>query len=232
MDVHPVEEYFLKYRQEVGLSLQVIQGGKYHDRFWHWLDRFYYETYRPWRNTRQPIIDRLEDQALAVLGAPHSSDLIPNLDWLPETNQIIRQAGLRDSVTKGRLHVNFWIEPFGLADSAMLLPGEAIVSFAEPGEIFDNFFAFGKNLADRVQALGDPTRLVILRLIRNFGMTNTGMAEYLHLSRPTVSIHAKILREAGLIRSRLDGGSCAMRSSRKKCIDCWSTLKGSWISRH
>ncbi len=36
-------------------------------------------------------------------------------------------------------------------------------------------------------------------------MTNTDMAAYLGLSRPTVSIHAKVLREAGLIRSWEDG---------------------------
>ncbi len=36
-------------------------------------------------------------------------------------------------------------------------------------------------------------------------MTNTDMAAYLGLSRPTVSIHAKVLREAGLIRSWEEG---------------------------
>jgi DNA-binding transcriptional ArsR family regulator len=47
--------------------------------------------------------------------------------------------------------------------------------------------------------------LIILRLIREFSMTNTDMAVFLHISRPTVSIHAKVLREAGLIRSWDDG---------------------------
>jgi len=37
------------------------------------------------------------------------------------------------------------------------------------------------------------------------GMANTEIAEYLGMSRPTVSVHAKILRQAGLIRSRQDG---------------------------
>ena len=36
-------------------------------------------------------------------------------------------------------------------------------------------------------------------------MVNTEIADYLGLARPTVSIHAKILREAGLIRSHQDG---------------------------
>jgi DNA-binding transcriptional ArsR family regulator len=97
------------------------------------------------------------------------------------------------------------VEPFGLADTWLVLPGEVFVSFAEPGEIFENFYSSTQILAKKIQALADPTRLIILRLIRNMGMTNTDMAEFLQISRPTVSIHAKILREAGLIRTEQDG---------------------------
>ena len=50
-----------------------------------------------------------------------------------------------------------------------------------------------------------PTRLMILRMIRQFDLMNTEMADLLGLSRPTVSVHARILREAGLIRSYEDG---------------------------
>ena len=60
-------------------------------------------------------------------------------------------------------------------------------------------------MAARAQALADPTRLTILRLIRHFGMVNTEIAQYLGISRPTVSVHARILREAGLIQSEQDG---------------------------
>jgi DNA-binding transcriptional ArsR family regulator len=38
-------------------------------------------------------------------------------------------------------------------------------------------------------------------------MDNTEIAAFLGLSRPTVSIHARILREAGLIRTHADGRS-------------------------
>jgi ArsR family transcriptional regulator len=71
--------------------------------------------------------------------------------------------------------------------------------------VVDDFTAITRGLAGRLAALSDPTRLFILRLIRNIDMTNTDMAEYLNLSRPTVSIHARILREVGLIRSHEDG---------------------------
>lgn len=205
LEIHPLEEYYLQFKRRLEISMQLLQGGKYHDRFWHWLDRYYYETYRPWRITRQPILDQLETKALTMLGSVHNDDSVPNLDWLSEFNTINNQPGIYNAVKKGLFHVNFWVDPFGLADSFVFLPGELIVSFAEPGEIFGNFYAFGKNLAGRLQALADPNRLVILRLIRNIGMSNTDMAKLLHISRPTVSIHVKILREAGLIRSRQDG---------------------------
>jgi DNA-binding transcriptional ArsR family regulator len=87
----------------------------------------------------------------------------------------------------------------------MLRPGLLICSFAPPGNIYTQLHAAAAGIATRAAALGDPTRLVILRLIRHFGMINTEIADYLGLARPTVSVHAKILREAGLIRSHQEG---------------------------
>lgn len=72
------------------------------------------------------------------------------------------------------------------------------ISFAESGHLTDD-------LATRLHALSDPTRLAILRLIRTFSLDNTMMADYLQISRPTVSIHAKVLREAGFIRTHHEG---------------------------
>jgi DNA-binding transcriptional ArsR family regulator len=92
-----------------------------------------------------------------------------------------------------------------MADSFTLLPGNIYLSFAEPGQIYENFMSYTQTLAGQVQALADPTRLIILRLIRVLSMTNTDMAAYLGLSRPTVSIHARVLREAGLINSWEEG---------------------------
>ncbi len=188
---------------ELGAILPILRGGESHDRFWHWLDRLYYEIYLPWRRSRQPVMDELVDQAQAMLGS--TPDGVPPLMWLSEKNPLLRYPELRTAVEDGRLRVHFWVEPFALADSWLLLPGEVIVSFAQPGELYLNFYRFAEKLADRMQALADPTRLVILRLIRNIGMNNTDMAEFLQISRPTVSIHARVLREAGLIRSHAEG---------------------------
>ena len=205
LGVHPLAEYKNQWASEFRQGLMILAGEPIHDRFWHWMDRFYYGYYELWRATRQSVMDNLQTKAEVVLGSPVGYQGVPPLDWLSEKSPLLRIPGIKEAVLKGKLKVHFWVEPFGLADSWFVLPGEVYVSFAEPGEIFENYYSSTQNVAKRIQALSDPTRLIILRLIRNMAMTNTDMAEFLQISRPTVSIHAKILREAGLIRTEQDG---------------------------
>ena len=191
-------------RQEVLRITRVLRDGELHSHFWHWLDRFFYEVYQPWRRTREHAIKTLESHALAMLGSL-VGDEAPPLAWLPAQNPLRVFQSLQDGVTDGRLRVFFWIEPFGLIDLWDLDPGQVLVSFSTPGAIYHNFHAFADDVAVRTKALADPTRLIILRLIRHFGMMNTELANFMEISRPTVSVHAKILREAGLIRSEQHG---------------------------
>lgn len=90
-----------------------------------------------------------------------------------------------------------------------------MISVSEPEALFQ----FAKDeiveLADKGKALGDPTRLGILRVIRHFDMDITEMANYFGLARPTVSIHIKKLREAGLVDSYDDGRSTRHRLNAK-----------------
>lgn len=57
------------------------------------------------------------------------------------------------------------------------------------------------------KALADPTRLEILRLLRaQPGETCVcDVVDHFDLSQPTISHHLKVLREAGLLRSRRIG---------------------------
>jgi DNA-binding transcriptional ArsR family regulator len=142
---------------------------------------------------------------MTALGARERLGQPPETAWLPEINPLLRYPELGSAVREGRLQVFFWIEPIGMSDLWELLPGWLLISFAEPGALYQNFQAFADDVANRTKALADPTRLIILRMIRHFSLINTEMAHALGLSRPTVSVHAKILREAGLIESRRDG---------------------------
>jgi DNA-binding transcriptional ArsR family regulator len=184
--------------------VRVLQGGDLHSRFWHWLDRAYYEFYRPWRERQESRMVQMEQQALLALGGRQQTGP-PETGWLPSQNPLRSHAELEQAVREGRLEVFFWVQPFGLYELFALYPGVLALSFAEPDALHGELQQVAADIAARARALGDPSRLLILRLIRHLGMDNTQMADYLGLARPTVSIHAKVLREAGLIDTRSDG---------------------------
>jgi len=59
---------------------------------------------------------------------------------------------------------------------------------------------------DRVaQALADPIRREILRMLRDEVATAGALAGAFAVSRPAVSRHLRVLREAGLVRHRVCG---------------------------
>ncbi len=57
------------------------------------------------------------------------------------------------------------------------------------------------------QALSDPTRREILRLLRQREMTAGELAEQFHLSPSTLSGHFNVLKHAGLIVAEKNGTS-------------------------
>ena len=197
----------LEMRRDIEIAVHILYGEDLHTRFWHWLDRFYYEAYRPWRQAHRDTVEGAMERASVVLGSRDKTGVAPDIDWLPAQNPILRYPELTSAVKSGRVSVYFWGQPFGMSDIWSLLPGLLICSFDEPGILYKKFLAYADDLAGRAHALADPTRLVILRIIRHFGMDNTEIAAFLGLSRPTVSIHARVLREAGLIHTHADGRS-------------------------
>jgi ArsR family transcriptional regulator, arsenate/arsenite/antimonite-responsive transcriptional repressor len=55
------------------------------------------------------------------------------------------------------------------------------------------------------QALADPTRRAILRLLRNGSRTAGEISDGFELSKPTLSHHFSVLEENGLVRSERRG---------------------------
>lgn len=55
------------------------------------------------------------------------------------------------------------------------------------------------------QALADPVRREILRMLRDRPVNAGGVAEAFSVSRPAVSRHLRVLREAGLVSDELSG---------------------------
>jgi DNA-binding transcriptional ArsR family regulator len=59
--------------------------------------------------------------------------------------------------------------------------------------------------AQALQALGDPTRRSVLEQLRRGPRAVGEIAERLPVSRPAVSQHLRVLKEAGLVTERQDG---------------------------
>lgn len=186
-------------------TAKILAADGQSEEFWFWMDRFYFTYYHPWRNSRQAHLAAEEERAEAALGGRDGRQAPAGLDWLAPQNPLLRIPHLRQAVEAGAFKIYFWNEPFGVADMWAIYPGLILIAYAQPGEMFQNFRETVTDIAGRVNAIADPTRLTILRLIRHFGMVNTEIANYLGISRPTVSIHARILREAGLIESEQVG---------------------------
>jgi ArsR family transcriptional regulator len=55
------------------------------------------------------------------------------------------------------------------------------------------------------KALADPTRREILSLLRRGEMTAGELAEHFELSKPSLSHHFAVLKQADLIRARREG---------------------------
>lgn len=55
------------------------------------------------------------------------------------------------------------------------------------------------------KALADPTRREILRLLRKGEMTAGELAKQFDMTKPTMSHHFSVLKEADLLTSRRDG---------------------------
>ena len=56
-----------------------------------------------------------------------------------------------------------------------------------------------------LEALADPTRRTIFERLRRGARSVTELADELPVSRPAVSQHLRVLKDAGLVRERRDG---------------------------
>ncbi|HYL93975.1 MAG TPA: metalloregulator ArsR/SmtB family transcription factor [Alphaproteobacteria bacterium] len=90
-----------------------------------------------------------------------------------------------------------------------------------------------KELADTLKAVADPTRLKILRLLKQKGCCSIGKAvglcacdieEQVGLSQPTISHHMAVLKEAGLVLAEKHGLWMWYRRNEKSIKDLAQAL--------
>jgi DNA-binding transcriptional ArsR family regulator len=73
------------------------------------------------------------------------------------------------------------------------------------------YFAKHQNMNLVFKALADPTRRRILQLLREQPMTAGGLAARVTVSKPTLSAHFAVLREADLVDSDKTGTTITYR---------------------
>ncbi len=61
------------------------------------------------------------------------------------------------------------------------------------------------------KALSDPTRRRVLQLLRKQPMVAGQLAEHFEVSKPTMSAHFAVLREAGLVEAERNGKTIVYR---------------------
>jgi DNA-binding transcriptional ArsR family regulator len=79
-------------------------------------------------------------------------------------------------------------------------------------------------------ALGDPTRRAILERLKRGPRAVGELASRLPVSRPAVSQHLKILKEAGLVTERQNGTRRLYRLNTDKLSDVRAFLDAFWTA--
>jgi ArsR family transcriptional regulator len=83
-------------------------------------------------------------------------------------------------------------------------------------------------LADRFQALADPSRLRIVALLRLMELSVGELAQVLGQSQPRVSRHLKILADAGVLERRKEGSWVFLTLAAAEHVDPLYALIDEW----
>jgi DNA-binding transcriptional ArsR family regulator len=81
---------------------------------------------------------------------------------------------------------------------------------------------------DPFEALGDPTRREILRLLSSGDKAVRELADALPVSRPAVSRHLRLLKDAGLVSERAEGTRRIYRLQEEGVRAVQAYLEGVW----
>jgi DNA-binding transcriptional ArsR family regulator len=80
-------------------------------------------------------------------------------------------------------------------------------------------------------AVADPIRRRVLELVRDEELPAGRIADEFDVSRPAVSRHLRVLREAGLVQERRDGRQRLYRANPDALAELRAWLDGYWAGR-
>lgn len=82
-----------------------------------------------------------------------------------------------------------------------------------------------KELSKVFKALGEPTRLRIIKMLSVQGMCVCELSETLNMLQPRVSQHLKVLKEAGLLQEQKEGYWVCYSLNREIIDQLWSDFQ-------
>lgn len=81
---------------------------------------------------------------------------------------------------------------------------------------------------DALRAIAEPRRLAILRLVQHRELAAGEIAGHFDVTRPAVSQHLKVLRDAGLLSERRDGTRRLYRAAQDGLARLRADLEWMW----
>ncbi len=169
-----------------------------------------------------PLIEEAGRQVVAQYERGRSLDqLIPTgCDILAA-----RLPGIVSAVESGRSELLFVPCLFFGSNMYLELPGVVIIG---TGVAMSDVSARAKteSVARRVKAVADPTRLALLHSLASAPSTVGDLALLFRLAQPTVSMHVKVLRENGLVRSAREGGRLRLSADPAAMESLLADLRG------
>ena len=82
-----------------------------------------------------------------------------------------------------------------------------------------------------MKAIAEPRRRRILTLVRDGELTAGEIASQFEVSRPAISQHLNVLKEAGLVNERRNGTRRLYRARPEGLAELKQFLKGFWDAR-
>ena len=81
---------------------------------------------------------------------------------------------------------------------------------------------------DALQAIAEPRRREILRLVRDRELSVGEIAKHFEVTRPAISQHLRVLKDAGLVSDRPQGTRRMYRALPEGLAEVRAYLEGFW----
>ena len=173
------------------------------------LRKRYVEVLRDlWEAVGNRFGDQADAEATAVTWRERLAAGASPVDLLSDKHVARRPEwarSIRDAARNGTLVMT----PVLCCRGGHIVAAGGVLSIAAPADAQDSLAVrrfYATEVAARLKVLSDPTRVALLSQLACDPMSVTELARLYDLSQPTVSIHVRQLREAGLIESKKTGG--------------------------